>query len=386
MQPIFPLRLDKSQEIQKIIDNKTKPLGALGQLETLALQLALINEQRCKLTLAHIDKSQPQKNKISVSYPVMMVFAGDHGINEAGLSIAPSSVTKQMVLNFLHGGAAINCFCQSNDITLKVIDCGILEAVTPKEYQASVAEKNNVTLITQRLGQGTDNFSQQPAMNKQQLKLGFELGKKLVESQVEAGAELLLFGEMGIGNTSAAAALMAALTNNSVSSCVGRGTGISDEQLARKISLIEQAVQRIILPENSRVSLDNDQILTILTELGGFEIVQMVSAMLTAATNSIPIVVDGFIVSIAALIAYRLDKNIINYFIFSHVSKEQAHQLLLSELLAAQTFTEEDSKPLLDLGLRLGEGTGAALALPIIQASVSFYNNMASFESAGVTV
>ena len=187
---------------------------------------------------------------------------------------------------------------------------------------------------------------------------------------------------------------MSALTTFSVEQCVGRGTGITDEQLNKKIALIEKALQRVSLSckESSRESgkepetLNQTEVLTLLSELGGFEIVQMVSAILTAAAKSIPVVIDGFIVSVAALVAHRLDKNVANYLIFSHVSEEKAHQDLLSELLAAQTLTEQNGQALLNLGLRLGEGTGAALAYPLIKAAASFYNNMASFESAGVKV
>jgi len=176
---------------------------------------------------------------------------------------------------------------------------------------------------------------------------------------------------------------MSALTSFSVDECVGRGTGITDEQLDKKVALIEKALQRISSLENDTLNLTQKEVLMLLAELGGFEIVQMVSAILSAASLSIPVVIDGFIVTVAALVAQRLNKNVANYLIFSHVSQEKAHQSLLEELVAAQTVS---CQPLLSLGLRLGEGTGAALSLPLIKASASFYNNMASFESAGVTV
>jgi len=387
--PISPLNKDTLAFIQAKIDNKTKPLGSLGALEPLALQLALITEQRRK-TNSNIDGDSSDDdsiNQISIKNPAMLVFAGDHGINEEGVSIAPSAVTKQMVLNFLHGGAAINCFCQSNDIALTVIDCGILQSIAHDELPLSHDEEaSEVELVEQRLGAGTDNFSEIPAMSINQVEQGFEYAKQQIKAKVEQGVELLLLGEMGIANTSSAAALMSALTSWSVVDCVGRGTGITDEQLDRKIALIEKAMQRVNVSGSENTSLTHKEVLTLLAELGGFEIVQMVSAILSAASLSIPVVIDGFIVTVAALVAQRLNKNVTNYLVFSHVSQEKAHQALLEELMAAQTYSDISSQALLSLGLRLGEGTGAALSLPLIKASASFYNNMASFESAGVTV
>ena len=392
MTPISPLNTNPLAFIQAKIDNKTKPLGALGALEPLALQLVLITEQRCQKNL-DIDSSEMNSSdistaeKISINNPAMLVFAGDHGINDHNVSIAPSAVTKQMVLNFLRGGAAINCFCQINDIALTVVDCGILQPISADEVpQFADDVMNSVNFIEQRLGAGTNDFSVESAMSIMQVEQGFDYARQLINAQIEQGAEILLLGEMGIANTSSAAALMSALTLFSVPECVGRGTGITDEQLEKKITLIESALQRVTVLAKDSKNLTQDEIILLLSELGGFEIVQMVSAILSAATASIPVVIDGFIVSVAALVALRLDKNVANYLIFSHVSQENAHQILLEELISAQTFNESSSQPLLNLGLRLGEGTGAALALPLIKASVSFYNNMASFESAGVTV
>jgi len=386
MMPVLPLSKQTLEAIQIKIDCKTKPLGALGALEPLASQLALITEQRFGKYFNNNDVGQ-----VSIKKPTMLVFAGDHGINEENLSIAPSAVTKQMVLNFLQGGAAINCFCQSNDIALTVVDCGILQPISsnemPKLRDTSV---HTPKFVEQRLGAGTNNFSTGRAISVAQVKQGFSYAQQLVNEQVAQGVEILLLGEMGIANTSSAAALMSALTSYNVEQCVGRGTGITDEQLNKKVSLIEQALLRVTSasqePANSDRDLTTEEVIELLSQLGGFEIVQMVAAILTGAAASIPIVIDGFIVSVAALVALRLDGNVANYLIFSHVSQEKAHQALLVELLAAQTFSNLPSQALLDLGLRLGEGTGAALALPLIKAAASFYNNMASFESAGVTV
>jgi nicotinate-nucleotide--dimethylbenzimidazole phosphoribosyltransferase len=388
MMPVLPLSKKTLVRTQAKIDSKTKPLGALGVLEPLALQLALITDQRVGEN-SHINNA----SQISIKKPAMIVFAGDHGINENNLSIAPSAVTKQMVLNFLHGGAAINCFCQSNDIDLTVVDCGILEPLNPDEIPKMIdanKETHTPKFVEQRQGAGTDDFSIGRAMSVAQVMQGFDNANNLIKQQVEQGVEILLLGEMGIANTSSAAALMSALTLLNVEQCVGRGTGITDEQLNKKVVLIKQALSRLSMvikdQASASPSLASEEVIELLSQLGGFEIVQMVSAILAGAKAKIPVVIDGFIVSVAALVAVRLDANVADYLIFSHVSQEKAHQALLAELLSAQTITEFCGQPLLDLGLRLGEGTGAALAFPLIKAAACFYNNMASFESAGVTV
>ncbi|MCM0148786.1 nicotinate-nucleotide--dimethylbenzimidazole phosphoribosyltransferase [Photobacterium galatheae] len=336
--------------IQERIDQKTKPTGSLGQLETTALQLALI-------------QSQGQENavrQIQLNQPTMLLFAGDHGIAKEGVSIAPSEVTQQMVLNFLAGGAAINQFCRLNAIDLKVIDCGILLPV----------DTENPDFIVQRLGTRTQNLAQQAAMSAAQVSQGLELGGAIARQTIESGCNLLMFGEMGIGNTSSASALLAALSRTDVAYCVGKGTGINDAQLLNKVSLIRQGVSRY-------AEKGEPDVLSALAELGGFEIVQMVGAFLAASDQRVPVLVDGFIVSVAAYIATLLQPEARDVMIFAHRSEEQGHQKVLALLEAV---------PLLDLGLRLGEGTGAALAYPLLRASAEFYNHMASFADAGVTV
>ncbi|HHF0560189.1 TPA: nicotinate-nucleotide--dimethylbenzimidazole phosphoribosyltransferase [Vibrio antiquarius] len=340
-------------EIQARIDNKTKPVGSLGLLEKVALQLALIQSQ---------DKPQPV-DSIAICKPSMLVFAGDHGVAEEGVSIAPSEVTQQMVANFLAGGAAINCFCDINGIQLKVIDCGMLAPI-----DVLVPEfKSHPNLVEQRLGNGTANFSKQSAMSPEQVALGLEYGAKIAEQTILHGSNLLMFGEMGIGNTSSASALLSALSSLDIDYCVGVGTGINQQQLSRKYKLVAQGVNRCR-------GLDTK---AILAQVGGFEIVQVVGAFLEAKRLKTPVLVDGFIVSVAAYIATLLDEEAREYMLFAHRSEENGHKFVLEYLKA---------EPLLDLGLRLGEGTGAALALPLLKAAAQFYNKMASFESAGVTV
>ncbi|UPR34185.1 nicotinate-nucleotide--dimethylbenzimidazole phosphoribosyltransferase [Vibrio cyclitrophicus] len=336
-----------SQYIQHRIDQKTKPLGALGLLEKVAHQLALIQSQGKEAAVEHIELNKPS----------IIIFAGDHGIADEGVSIAPSAVTQQMVLNFLSGGAAINCFCTVNNIDITVVDTGILLPV----------KSDSDMLISQRLGTRTNNFANEAAMNLETVELGIELGAKLVSKTISNGTNIIMFGEMGIGNTSSASAILSALANRTAVECVGLGTGINNQQLARKVAVVEQGVARC-------KGLDPK---SVLAQVGGYEIVQMVGGFLGAYQNRTPVLVDGFIVSVAAYVATLIEPNCRDYMIFAHRSEESGHKILL-ELL--------DAEPLLDLGLRLGEGTGAALAMPIIRAAAEFYNNMASFESAGVTV
>ncbi|MEZ8100981.1 nicotinate-nucleotide--dimethylbenzimidazole phosphoribosyltransferase [Vibrio bivalvicida] len=336
-----------SDAIWHRINQKTKPLGALGQLEALAHQVALIQSQVYSDAVTSIELNKP----------MAIVFAGDHGIADEGVSIAPSAVTQQMVLNFLAGGAAINCFCRTDQVELKVVDTGIL---IPVEQDAD-------NFIVQRLGKRTNNFANQAAMSLVTAEQGIELGKQLVKNIIDAGSNIVMFGEMGIGNTSSAAAILSALSGRAAKECVGRGTGISDEQWVKKVELVESGVSRCA----------GLGIIEVLAEVGGFEIVQMVGGFLAAGESNTPVIVDGFIVSAAAYAASLIDPSCRDVMIFAHQSHEAGHQYLLSQL---------DAQPLLDLSLRLGEGTGAVLAMPLVRAAAEFYNTMASFEQAGVVV
>lgn len=337
---IQPVSRQNSAAIQHKIDMKTKPLGALGILEHIAHQLALI--QQC--------------DELAIQNPTLLVFAGDHGVAEEKISLTTSDVTRQMVLNFLAGGAAINCFCRANNMSLKVVDAGIK---TPVEDDR---------LIIQRVGAGTRNLAKEPAMSETEVLQSLEYGRQLAKQQVSAGCNLLAFGEMGIGNTTPAAAIMATLLNKSAIDCVGRGTGINDAQLEHKVRIVTTAVNRIS---------DKTHPVNILSEVGGFEIAQITGAILGAAEAGICVLIDGFIITAAALLATKIVPACRDYMLFAHCSGEQGHQAMLDAL---------DATPLLELGLRLGEGTGTAVALPLLRSAVEFYNNMASFESAGVTL
>lgn len=326
------------------IDRKTKPLGALGQLEGLALQLGLI-QQTLEPTLAN---------------PQMLVFAGDHGAAKAGVSAYPQEVTWQMVENFLAGGAAINVFARVNCLALTVVDAGVAHDFG---YERE-------GLIDLKIAPGTANYLEEPAMTPGQCTQAIEQGAGVAFGLAAAGCNVVGFGEMGIGNTASASLITHCLTGAPLADCVGRGTGLDDAGLARKQALLEQALVRY------RVTGGDDDPFRVLAEFGGFEIATMVGAMLAAAEAKMVLLIDGFIVGAAALVAARLAPALRDYCVFCHRSAEPGHAVQLTAL---------DAQPLLDLGLRLGEGTGAALAYPLLQAAAAFLNEMASFESAGVS-
>lgn len=326
-----------SDLLDQAINNKTKPLGSLGVLESLAKQLGLIQNTR----------------DIAVRSPAILVFAADHGVVTEGISAYPQDVTWQMVENFLAGGAAINVFAEQNNCALQVIDAGVNHAFGPRDG-----------LVDRKLANGTHNFAQEPAMSRATCHAALAAGMALA---AELEGNVVGFGEMGIGNTTAAAALMHKLTGIPVAQCVGAGTGLSPTGVLHKQRVIEAAVAR-------HASVNEP--LDVLATFGGLEIAMMAGAMLKAAALRKVLLIDGFIVTSALLVAARLQPAILDYCVFAHCSDEQGHRQMLAAL---------DAKPLLSLGLRLGEGTGCALALPLLHAAVNFLNRMATFESAHVS-
>lgn len=329
-----------SQQLQHQIDAKTKPMGSLGTLEKLALQIG------------QIQKTLTPK----LQNPTIVVFAGDHGIAEEGVSAYPQEVTSQMVLNFLQGGAAINVFSRQHNLNLKIVDAGVKTEFEPNE-----------NLIQAKIDKGTKNFLRNKAMTEAQQRQCFQKSKEIVKRLAEHACNVIGFGEMGIGNTSAAAMLMSYLCNLPIEQCAGRGTGIDEIQLHKKINKLKEAQAfhgEIATPEE------------VLQTFGGFEIAQMSGAMLAAFEHKMLIMVDGFVASSAFLVAHQLNPGIISNAVFCHLSDEFGHQKLLDHLKA---------EPLLQLHMRLGEGTGCALAYPILESAVSFLNDMSSFERAGVS-
>ncbi|MYM98208.1 nicotinate-nucleotide--dimethylbenzimidazole phosphoribosyltransferase [Duganella vulcania] len=322
--------------LDKAINNKTKPLGSLGVLESLAKQIGLIQNTR----------------DVAITQPAILVFAADHGVVAEGISAYPQDVTWQMVENFLARGAAINVFATQNNCELRVIDAGVNHDFGPREG-----------LTDRKLAHGTQNFAHEPAMSRAICEAALSAGMALA---AELNGNVVGFGEMGIGNTTTAAALMHKLTGIPAAQCVGAGTGLSAEGVLHKQRVIEAAASKHDVTEP----------LDILATFGGLEIAMMVGAMLKAAELRKVLLIDGFIVTSALLVAARLQPAILDYCVFAHCSNENGHQQMLAALGA---------KPLLNLGLRLGEGTGCALALPLLHASVNFLNQMATFESAQVS-
>ena len=326
-----------TQRLQDRLNHLTKPLGALGRLEALALQIGLIQQTE-----------HPQLHE-----PQLVVFAADHGLAAQGVSAYPSDVTAQMVENFLVGGAAVSVLARQHGLTLTVVDAGVRSAIAPR-----------AGLLDRKVALGTADASLGPAMSAAQCAQAIEHGRAVVR---DLPGNALLLGEMGIGNTSSAALLLARLGGHDIAACVGRGTGLDDAGLARKLAVLRRVLER---------HAGCDAPLAALAALGGFEIAMLVGAALQAAAERRVIVVDGFIVGAAILVAARLDPALLACCVFSHRSDEAGHALMLAQLGA---------EPLLDLGLRLGEGSGAALAWPLIDSALRLLNGMASFESAGVS-
>ncbi|MDD3352453.1 nicotinate-nucleotide--dimethylbenzimidazole phosphoribosyltransferase [Zoogloea sp.] len=325
--------------LRQRIDTKTKPVGALGRLESLALQIGLV---------------QQSLNPV-LRQPQMLVFAGDHGAARAGVSAYPQDVTWQMVENFLAGGAAINVFSRQMGMGLRVVDAGVAHdfGVRPG-------------LIGAKIAPGTANYLEAPAMSASQRDASVARGRQIAHELAANGCNVVGFGEMGIGNTASASLLTHCLAGADLDTVIGRGTGLDDAGLARKRALLARAVAR-----GGRCS----DPLAALAEYGGFEIAMMAGAMLGGAEKGLLLLIDGFIVTSALLVAHALEPAILDYCIFAHRSQEPGHGLQLVHLGA---------EPLVELDLRLGEGTGAVLVYPLVQAAVNFLNEMASFESAGV--
>lgn len=335
VEPTFDASL--AEALQAAIDNKTKPRGSLGRLELLATQLGMIQQT---VHPAIVD-------------PAIIIFVGDHGVVSEGVSAYPQSVTWQMVENFLNGGAAINVFARQNNVALKIVDAGVNHDFGTR-----------MGLLDLKVAYGTRNFAKEPAMTDGECSLAMERGYQLVD---ELAGNVIGFGEMGIGNTTAAAALMHKLTGLPLAECVGAGAGLSIQGTEHKLRVVEQAV-------NYHQSAK--QPLEILAAFGGFEIAMMVGAMLRAAERRKVLLIDGFITTSALLVAAKLQPAVLDYCLFSHCSAERGHRAMLDHLKGA---------PLLQLDMRLGEGSACALVLPLVRAAAAFLNDMATFASAQVS-
>ena len=324
-------------QLQQIIDLKTKPLGALGRIEALAVQLGMIQGT----ITPHIEQAQ------------IRVFAADHGLTKHGTSAFPSAVTAQMVHNFLQGGAAINVLARQHNIELKVVDAGVDTDFAP-----------HPKLLDYKVRHGSRDALTEPAMTETECLVALENGMKVVKN---LAGNLLIVGEMGIGNTSAASLLLARLGDVPLADCIGRGTGLDDAGLEHKTDILTQVLE---CHQQAQAPFD------VLAALGGLEIAMMAGALIQAASERRILLIDGFIASSALLVAERLAPGVAQYAIFAHHSVEPGHAHLLKSL---------NAEPLLNMGMRLGEGSGAALAYPLLQSACAIINEMASFSDAGIS-
>ena len=329
-----PIDIAHAVGLRAQIDGKAKPLGALGRVEALAVSLGLIAE------------GQPP----AFDRALLLVFAGDHGLTAEGVSAYPSSVTQAMVATFLAGKASANAFARAVGAQLRVVDAGV-DADLP----------THPNLLAEKVRRGTRNAAVEPALTAEEVAQALEAGARIARDAVAEGFEILALGEMGIGNTASAALLMHRLAPAPLVECVGRGTGHDDAGLARKLAVLERAAAR----SDATAPLD------VLAQFGGLEIVMMAGAVIGAASVRVPVLVDGFIASAAALAAIRLVPAAKDYCVFCHRSAEQGHRRMLAAL---------EVEPLLDLDLRLGEGTGALLALPIVRAASRLLSDVASLD------
>ncbi|VAX09901.1 Nicotinate-nucleotide--dimethylbenzimidazole phosphoribosyltransferase [hydrothermal vent metagenome] len=339
--PSTPLNKQAALDAEARQMQLTKPPGALGKLENIAIRLASMQ-----------NTVNPCLDNIHIN-----VFAADHGVATRGVSAFPQAVTVEMIRNFSRGGAAINVLARNLEATLNVINLGTASAPGPLDK-----------VIDRHIAAGTADFSEQPAMSEEQFYDALNAGRQAAERAAVEKADLFIGGEMGIGNTTSASAIACVLLDKEARELTGPGTGLDDKGISRKAEIIATALKLH--------KLSADKPLDILRCLGGFEIVALTGAYLSCAHTGLPVLVDGFISSVAALAAVAISENSADWFIYSHASAEPGHAHIMSAL---------NAQPLLDLGMRLGEGSGAAVAVPLLRVACDLHNNMATFAEAGVS-
>jgi nicotinate-nucleotide--dimethylbenzimidazole phosphoribosyltransferase len=349
---IGPLDEGAMASARSRLDRLTKPPGSLGRLEGLATQLA----GTTGLDLPRVDR------------PAVVVFAADHGVTAQGVSAYPSDVTAQMVANFVRGGAAINALARLAGARVVVVDVGVAGPIPEMVALDSASSDAGARLVSARVADGTRDMTLEPAMSRAQVIAGIDVGRSVVADLIGGGVDLLAVGEMGIGNTTAASALVAAMTGLPASVVTGRGTGLDDAALREKVAVIQAALDRRRPDPTDPVG--------VLAAVGGLEIAALVGAILATAESRVPVLLDGFITGAAALVASAIAPAATARLIASHRSPEPGHRVVLERL---------GLEPLLDLELRLGEGSGAALALPIVRAATAILAEMATFDGAGVS-
>lgn len=344
MKRIFNIQspcLDIKQDIQDKIDNLNKPKGSLGTLEDLALQICLIQQ-----TLS------PE-----LSHPCHILFGGDHGIEREGVSVSPRNVTWQQMINFTKGGGGVNMFCNQHGFELKIVDIGV-------DYNLT----DNPKIINRKIANGTKNFLYEPAMTEEQFRNAIDIGAAMTDECISEGCNVICIGEMGIANTSPSSIWMSIFGGIPLKECIGAGAGLSDEGIKHKYDILKKSIEKF--------NTSNHDIIDTIRYFGGFEMVGAMGSMLRAAEKHVLILVDGFIMSACIMAASKLYPEILKYAIFGHCGDESGHRKMLNIL---------NVKPLLSLGLRLGEGTGALCAYPIIQSAVNMMNEMNNFNNAHIT-
>ena len=337
---IYPTDKSLQTAIQQKIDNLNKPKGSLGRLEELAMQICLI-QQTLDPSLAH---------------PCHILFGGDHGIEREGVSVSPREVTWQQMINFTRGGGGVNMFCRQHGFKLRIVDVGV-------DYDLS----NIPGIINRKIARGTKNFLYEPAMSEEEFNQAIQIGSDLVDECIAEGCQILSIGEMGIANTSPSSIWMHLFGNIPLEDCIGAGAGLDTPGIRHKYEILSKAVEHfsLLTPRSS-----------LLSYFGGYEMIAAIGAMLRAAEKHLVILVDGFIMTACALAAIRLYPDSQDYMIFTHCGDESGHKMML-DIIGA--------KPLLHLGLRLGEGTGALCAFPIIDSAVRMINEMNNFDNAKIT-
>ena len=342
--------VDRSMEaaIQAKIDNLNKPKGSLGRLEELAMQMCLIQQ-----TLAP-----------SLARPCHLLLGGDHGIEREGVSVSPREVTWQQMINFTRGGGGVNMFCRQHGFKLRVVDVGV-------DYDLS----NVPGIIDRKIARGTKNFLYESAMNDEEFNQAIAVGVDLVDACCAEGCRVLCIGEMGIGNTSPSSIWMSLFGDIPLKDCIGAGSGLNNDGIRHKYEVLSQAVSnwQLAVSTNPKLTANSEKLIAY---FGGFEMIAAIGTMLRAAEQHLIILVDGFIMTACALAAIRLYPASQDYMIFTHCGDESGHKMMLDMM---------DAKPLLHLGLRLGEGTGALCAFPIIDSAVRMMNEMNNFQNAKIT-
>ena len=340
---IQPINRSLESAIQEKIDNLNKPKGALGRLEELAIQVCLIQQSLTP----------------SLANPCHLLFGGDHGIECEGVSVSPREVTWQQMINFTHGGGGVNMFCRQHGFKLRIVDVGV-------DYDLSAVEG----IFNHKIARGTKNFLYEPAMSEKEFDQAIQIGSELVDECIAEGCKVLCVGEMGIANTSPSSIWMSLFGNIPLAECIGAGAGLDKPGIQHKYEVLSKAL------ENYRSQEPQPTTITPLRYFGGFEMIAAIGAMLRAAEQHLIVLIDGFIMTACAAAAIQLYPNVKDYMIFTHCGDESGHKRML-EMIGA--------KPLLHLGLRLGEGTGALCTYPLIDSAVRMINEMNNFDNARIT-